>query len=353
MDLCNPLSGMRRSRGLCIPACIFLLASGGAAFGQAKSDENTLDLYPEIEPYQTGYLKVSDMHEIFYELCGNPEGKPVMILHGGPGGGCYPALRRYHDPEKYLIILHDQRGAGRSKPYGELRENTTPNLVEDIEKLRKHLKLGKVQVFGGSWGSTLGLAYAETYPGSVSSLVIRGVFAGTQAEIDHFYHGGVAYYYPEIYERLQAIMPHPERHDYPAQLLEMLRSEDPEIRNKASKGWAAYEMRVAQLEENDGHVAEMLQRWDPYDFSLLENHYMVNRCFLKEGQLLENAGKLTGFPTFIVQGRYDVICPPITAYKMHQVIPGSKLIITEACGHSGGEPRTRTALIEITRKLGR
>lgn len=351
MDLDNYLSGVKGSRGSGILTCIFLLVICGTAGAQTKTAEKTLDLYPDIEPYQTGYLKVSDLHEIFFELCGNPQGKPVMILHGGPGGGCYPVLRRYHDPQKYLIILHDQRGAGRSKPYGELRENNTPNLVDDIEKLRKHLGVGKVQVFGGSWGSTLGLAYAQTYPESVSALVIRGVFTGTQAEIDHFYHGGVAHYYPEVYERLQAIIPHPERHDYPAQLLEMLQSADPEVREKASKGWAAYELRVAQLEGDDESVAATLRDWNPYDFSLLENHYMANRCFLKEGQLLENAHKLTGIPTFIVQGRYDVICPPITAYKVHKAIPGSKLIIAEASGHSGDEPRTRTALIEITNQL--
>lgn len=331
---------------------LLMSSLAGGAFAQSKPVENLLELYPEIEPYQTGYLKVSDLHEIFYELCGTPKGKPVMILHGGPGGGCWPALRRYHDPEKYLIILHDQRGAGRSKPYSELRENDTPNLVEDIEKLRKHLGLGQVQIFGGSWGSTLGLAYAETYPENVSALVIRGVFTGTKAEIDHFYHGGVGYYYPETYEKLQQLMPHPERHDYPAQLLKMLKSEDSAVRDKASAGWAAYEMRVAQLEENDEHVAEMLARWNPYDFSLIENHYMINHCFLKEGQLLNNAGVLKNVPTYIVQGRYDVICPPISAYRVHQAIPGSKLVITEACGHSGSEPRTRSALIEMTNRLG-
>jgi proline iminopeptidase len=309
------------------------------------------DLYPEVEPFRTGYLRVSDLHEIYYELCGNPEGKPVMILHGGPGGGSYPALRRYHDPEKYLIVLHDQRGAGRSKPHCELRENTTQNLVEDIEKLRRHLKLGKVQVFGGSWGSTLGLVYTESYPDSVSALVIRGVFTATQAEIDHFYHGGIGLFFPEVYGRLQSILPYPERHNYPEQLLALLQSDDAEVRRKTARAWTLYEMRTAFLETTDDQVAKALGHWDPYDFALLESYYMAHNCFLEEGQLLRDASRMQRVPTYIVQGRYDVICPPLAAYRVHQALPGSKLVIVEASGHSSSEPRARAALIDVTRSL--
>jgi proline iminopeptidase len=274
-----------------------------------------------------------------------------MVLHGGPGGGSYPSLRRFHDPAVYLIVLHDQRGAGKSKPYGELGGNNTQNLVEDIERLRKHLDLRKVQIFGGSWGSTLGLAYAQTYPQQVSSLVLRGVFTGTRAEIDHFYHGGLAKFFPEAYARLQSILPRPEELNYPGQLLAMLRSADADTRRKASLGWAAYEMRTAVLERTDRDVEESLKQWDPYDFSLIENHYMANRCFLEEGQLLREASRIQSIPTVIVQGRYDVICPPITAYRLHQALPKSRLVIVESSGHSAGQPRVRSALIDAVKSL--
>lgn len=319
--------------------------------GELATDKKFHDYYPEIEPFETGFLKVSDVHEIYYELCGNRDGKPVMVLHGGPGGGSYPPLRRYHDPSKYLIVLHDQRGAGKSRPSCELRDNNTQALVEDVEKLRKHLNLGKVQVFGGSWGSTLGLAYAEAYPDSVQSLVLRGVFLGTKAEIDHFYHGGVQAHYPEVFEKLQSILPEPAKLNYPQQLLSMLQSDDLEKRKRASLGWAGYEIRLVRLESSDAEVAQTFEKWDPYDFSLIENHYMANRCFLEEGQLLRDAKKIGAIPTVIVQGRYDVICPPITAYKLHQALPKSKLVIVEAAGHSAGEPAIRSALIEAARSL--
>jgi proline iminopeptidase len=334
-----------------IAALIFLLVLIPlGAIGQTPPTEPH-ELYPDVEPFQTGYLKVSDLHEIYYELCGNPDGRPVMILHGGPGGGSYPELRRYHDPEKYLLVLHDQRGAGRSKPHCELRENTTQNLVEDIEKLRRHLKLDKVQVFGGSWGSTLGLAYTEAHPDNVSALVIRGVFTATQAEIDHFYHGGVSVYFPEVYAKLQSVILRPEKHNYPAQLLELLQSPEPEVRRKTAHAWAAYEIRVSRLETNDDEVAKSLERWDPYDFALIENYYMANNCFLEEGQLLREARRMQHVPTFIVQGRYDAPCPPINAYRLHKALPNSKLIIVEASGHAASGPRARSALIDLTKSL--
>jgi proline iminopeptidase len=325
------------------------LAAAHAA-AQSKPVEYR-DAYPPIEPFRTGYLKVSELHEIYYELCGDPDGKPAMVLHGGPGGGCYPALRRFHDPEKYLIVLHDQRGAGRSKPHCELRENTTPNLVEDIEKLRKHLKLGNVQIFGGSWGSTLGLAYAETYSGNVSALVIRGVFTGTKAEIDHIYYGGVEKFFPAAYARLRSILPHPERRDYPEQLLALLRDDDPAVRRRIAHAWATYELRASWLETTEEAVAKDLEGWDPYDFALIESHYMAHQCFLAEDQLRRDAAKIRHIPTFIVQGRYDVVCPPVTAYRLHQALPNSKLAIVEAAGHASSQPRVRSAVIEITDSL--
>lgn len=312
---------------------------------------NRLDAYPEIEPFETGYLKVSDVHEIYYELCGRRDGKPVFVLHGGPGGGSYPGLRRYHDPSKWLIVLHDQRGAGKSKPYADLRDNNTPALVEDIEKLRRHLKLDKVHLFGGSWGSTLAVAHAEAHPDRVSSLVLRGVFLGAKSEIDHFYHGGVEPYFPEVYDRLRSLIPTPACGNFPVQLLSLLRSDDPEIRKRASLGWAGYEIRISSVGKTDAYLDEVFKNWDPFDFSLIENHYMAAACFLDEGQLLKNAGKIASIPTVIVQGRYDLICPPITAYKLHKALPSSKLIMVEDAGHSGSEPGIRSALIEATKSL--
>jgi proline iminopeptidase len=329
----------------------FIVAVGIAPALRLGADEPAADWFPEIAPFATGYLKVSDTHEICYELCGNPQGIPVMVLHGGPGGGSYPALRRYHDPAKYLIVLHDQRGVGRSRPFCELKDNTTQALVEDIEKLRTHLKLGKVQIFGGSWGSTLGVAYAETYPDSVSSLVLRGVCLGSRAEIDHFYHGGAARNFPDAFARLQAVLPEPERLNYPQQLLTLLQGADATVRQRAARAWATYETKLAYLEKSDAEVEADFKDWDPIDFSLIENFYMTHGCFLTEGQLLQNAARLAGIPTVIVEGRYDVICPPITAWKLHRALPKSRLVIVEQAGHSGSDPRMRAALVAAVKSL--
>ena len=339
----------RLKNRIVVPA--LLIALSALPIRGETAPSNRLDAYPEIEPFETGYLRVSDVHEIYYELSGRRDGTPVFVLHGGPGGGSYPGLRRYHDPSKWLIVLHDQRGAGKSKPYADLRDNNTPALVEDIEKLRRHLKLDKVHLFGGSWGSTLAVAHAEAYPDRVSSLVLRGVFLGAKSEIDHFYHGGVEPYFPEVFARLPAILPAPEKLDYPRQLLAILQGDDPERRKSASLGWAGYEIRISRVGKTDAYLDEVFKDWDPFDFSLIENHYMAAGCFLEEGQLLRNAGKMASIPTVIVQGRYDLICPPITAYKLHKVLPKSRLIMVEDAGHSGGEPGIRSALIEATRSL--
>ncbi|MEK6643961.1 MAG: prolyl aminopeptidase [Planctomycetota bacterium] len=323
-----------------------VLSVGATSQAQTKPIEKAIEYYPEIEPFRTGFLKVSDTHEIYYELCGNPEGIPVMTLHGGPGGGSSPNLRRYHDPKKYLIVLHDQRGAGKSKPYAELRDNNTKALVEDIEKLRVDLKLGRVQLFGGSWGSTLALAYAERYPENVHSLVLRGIFTAMKDEIDHFYHGGTGVYFPEVYEKLKAIIPQPETKNYPKQLLDLIRGKDEAKGKEAARVWAAYETKCAGIGITDAEVENILKGWDPHSFSLIENYYMANNCFLDEGQLLRESGRLSGIPTAIVHGRYDVICPPSTAYRLHKALPQSRLIWVEAAGHSGGAPPVVSALIE-------
>lgn len=309
------------------------------------AEEAPAVLWPEIEPYERGFLRVSDIHELYYELCGKPDGKPVVMLHGGPGGGSSPYMRRFCDPSKFLIVLYDQRGAGKSKPFAEIRENTTQLLVGDLERLRVHLGLGKIILFGGSWGSTLALAYAETYPENVSGLVLRGVFTATKEEIDHFYHGGVRNFFPDVYESFLSSFPDPQRRPLPDYLLELLRSEDPAVREKYSLAWVKYEAKIASLAITDQEVDAELKDWDPRAFSLLENYYMANGCFLEEGQLLRDAAKLADIPTVIVNGRYDMVCPPVTAYRLHKALPGSRLVIVEGAGHWMGEPGIERELV--------
>ncbi len=318
---------------------------------QSSENQAADKLYPPIQPYQTGYLKVSDLHEIFYQLGGNSKGKPLMVLHGGPGGGCSPHDFRYFNPEKFHIILHDQRGAGQSHPYAELKENTTQNLVEDIEKLRKHLGLGKVILFGGSWGSSLALAYAETYPENVSGIILRGIFTATKEEIDHFYHGATAAYFPENFETLVKYIDHPEQKNYPAQLLAKIQSSDSTISQEAAKAWAWYESKIAFLNMPDQRLEKILGRWPFFAFSIIENYYMANNCFLKEGELLDNANKIADIPTIMVNGRYDVICPPITAYKLHKKLSRPKLWIIEAAGHASSEPGIEAALVRAAQEF--
>lgn len=308
-------------------------------------------LRPPLQPYKTGYFKVSDVHELFYQLGGNPDGKVVMVLHGGPGAGCQPHYFRYFNPEKFHIILHDQRGSGKSKPYAELKDNTTQHLVEDIEKLRKHFKLGKVILFGGSWGSTLAFAYAETYPENVAGMVLRGIFTATKNEIDHFYHGGTAAHFPEVYKKLTDLLPHPEKKNYPAQLLEKIQSKDGAVRDKYARAWTLYEGKLAFLDMPDQQLEEMIKSWPVYAFSLIENYYMTNNCFLEEGQLFRNADKLKDIPLVMINGRYDVICPPVTAYRLHEKLPKSKLIISRNAGHTAGEPSTQKHLVQAMKEF--
>ena len=331
--------------------CLISLISVAVTFAFIPNSLASTELWPELKPYETGYLEVSDLHKIYYQLGGNPKGKPVMVIHGGPGVGCSPEMFRFFNPEKFHIILHDQRGAGQSKPYAEIKENNTQHLVQDIEKLREHLKLGKVVLFGGSWGSTLALAYAETYPQNVSGMILRGVFTASRDEIDHFYHGATARYFPENYEMLLQYIDNPEKKNYPEQLFNKIKNSDPGVQKKYILAWAKYEIKMALLSISDSRVDEILKNWNPYDFALLENYYMANNCFLEEGQLLNNAGKLKDIPITIVNGRYDVICPPITAYRLHKKLPKSKLFIVEKAGHSANAEPLLSVLINAIKKF--
>jgi proline iminopeptidase len=316
--------------------------------------EDKLALFPPIEPHRAGHLKVSDLHEIYWEVCGSEQGAPVIVLHGGPGARVTPEMRRFFDPAKHRIILFDQRGAGRSRPSGEWRENTTSLLVEDIQKLRRHLGVeGKAILFGGSWGTTLGLAYAQAYPEFVSGMLLRGVFLATKAEVDYFYHGGTAAHFPENFERLRSVVPRPAQLDYPRQLFEMTQSEDAAIRRKAINGWAFYEIRMGSLEMTD-EACERRVSSVPEDvlraFSVLENYYMMNACFLEEGQLFRRADRIAKIPTYIVNGRYDAVCPPRMAYELASRLKDTKLELPVA-GHSQSDPANTEALLRGARWL--
>ena len=334
---------------------VLVAISGLTLVCTKMGNEEETELWPEIEPFATGHLKVSDIHEIYYELCGNPKGKPVFVLHGGPGGGSSPYMRRFCDPDKFLIILHDQRGCGRSKPYAELRENTTQNLVEDIERLRQHLDLEKIIILGGSWGATLALAYGQTYPENVAGMVLRGVFCCTQEEIDHYYHGGVRKFFPETYDKLLEALPDPNRQPLPDYFLELIQTSDSTDRMKYSTAWAKYEVKIASLQVEEAWLDSVFGPggWGEESFamSLLENYYIANGCFLEQGQLFRDIDRIADIPITIVNGRYDMICPPVTAYRLHQRLPKSKLVIAEGAGHWMGEDAVQKALLKAMREF--
>ena len=329
----------------CVSLVLFLL------LGPGQSAAGSPELWPEIEPTEADHLTVSEIHDIYYEVCGNPDGTPAFVLHGGPGGSSSPYMRRFFNPERFLIVLHDQRGCGKSRPYGEIRENTTWDLVEDIERLRRHLGLGKILLFGGSWGSTLALAYAETYPSNVSGMVLRGIFTATDAEIDHFYHGGVGNLFPETYEKLIYSLPDPDKRPLPGYLYQLIAEADSAGKMAYSRAWAAYELKVCSLHFPDEQLEAVVQGFDSYAFALLENYYMSKRCFLEEGQLLENTGRIKDIPAVLVNGRYDVICPPINAYRLHRLLPNSDLVIAEGAGHWMGEKPVEEALLAAMRRF--
>lgn len=338
-----PRAHVRRT----ILAVLIALASGPLA----QAEEPKAVLFPEIEPYDSGYLRVSDLHEIHYEQVGNPEGKPIFFLHGGPGGGSSPYSRRYYDPKKFRVVLHDQRGAGRSRPFAETRQNTTQDLVRDIEKLRQHLKIDRMILLGGSWGSTLALAYAEAYPERVSGLILRGVYLGTREEMERFYGHGVAEYFPEVSEKLWSQVPDMPGKTMPQRIMALLDSPDPEVRKRIARAWAAYETKVSSLTQTDAEVEKAFEQWDPTAFSRIENHYMSSDCFLEPNQLLRDAVKIKDIPTVIINGRYDVVCPPEAAWRLHKALPKSQLRIVEAAGHSGREPGIEEAILQAVRSF--
>ena len=307
-------------------------------------------LYPEIQPYQTGALDVGDGHRLYWELSGNPDGKPVVFLHGGPGGGSSPDHRRQFNPDKYKILVFDQRGCGKSTPYASLEHNTTWDLVEDIEKLRTGVsKVDKWQVFGGSWGSTLALAYAEEYPDRVTELVLRGIFLFDQYEIDWMYkEGGASQVYPDKFEEFVALIPQEELGDLVEAYRKRLTSDDKEDQLRAAKAWSKWEGDIVTLLPSPETIEHFTSPEVAVAVSRIENHYMANHGWLKEGQLLEGARKLRGIPGVIVQGRHDTCTPPVAAWRLKQAWPEVELNLIPDGGHLFSEPGNLDALIRAT-----
>jgi proline iminopeptidase len=297
-------------------------------------------LYPAIKPYRTGFLRVSELHEIYFEECGNPNGKPAVFLHGGPGGGTEPKMRRFFDPGRYRIVLLDQRGCGKSRPHSSLVDNTTWHLVDDVERLREHLGIERWLVFGGSWGSTLALAYSETHPERVTELVLRGIFLLRRWELEWFYQdpGGAGALYPDLWEHYVAPIPESERSDMMQAYYARLTSEDAEVRRRAAQSWSTWEGATSYLRTAPDYIAKLQKDRVAEAFARIECHYFVNRGFFRtDNQLLDDVHRIRHVPAVIVQGRYDVVCPMKSAWDLHRAWPEADLRIVPDAGHSAFE----------------
>lgn len=310
------------------------------------------ELYPPIEPYTQGTLQVSNLHRIYYEESGNPEGKPVVVLHGGPGGGSQPFYRQYFNPNQWRIVVFDQRGSGKSTPHAQLQENTTWDLVSDIEKLRLHLGIEQWVVFGGSWGSTLSLAYSQTHPERCRGLILRGIFMLRQKELRWFYQEGASYIFPDAWEHYIKPIPEAERNDFIMAYYQRLTSPDPQVRQAAARAWSVWEASTSKLLQDPN----LMQKFSKSDFAeafaRIECHYFINKGFFEsEDQLLQNVDRIRHIPGVIVQGRYDVVCPMISTWELHQVWSEAELIVVPDAGHAMTEPGIRSALLEATDKF--
>lgn len=308
--------------------------------------------YPPIEPYRQGKLPVSELHTLYFEEVGNPQGKPVVFLHGGPGGGTVPFYRQFFNPDRWRVVLFDQRGCGQSIPHAELAENTTWDLVEDIERLRSHLNIEQWTVFGGSWGSTLALAYAQTYPQHCAGLILRGIFMLRPKEIRWFYQEGASYIFPDAWEHYLAPIPTEERHDLVAAYYKRLTSPDAQVRQQAARAWAVWEASTSYLIQNQQTIERFSNDTFADAFARIECHYFVNGGFFKPtDQLLKNIIAIRQIPAVIVQGRYDVVCPMASAWELHRAWPEAELVIVDNAGHSATEPGILSALVEATDKF--
>lgn len=327
-------------------------AAGVGARGYARAMPS---LYPEIEPNDSGLLDVGDGQHVYWEECGNPDGKPVVFLHGGPGGGSSPVHRRLFDPSRYRIVLLDQRNAGRSTPHAgvfstDLSANTTPNLVADLERLREHLGIDRWQVFGGSWGSTLALAYAETHPDRVSELVLRGIFTLRASELEWFYEGPAASVLPDLWQGFLAPIPVDERR--PGGLIaayaRLLADPDPAVHGPAAVAWSTWEASGITLLPRPDVVARFAEPTYALAFARIENHFFMHAGFVDEGQLLRDAHLIAHIPTVIVQGRYDLCTPAVTAWQLHEALPDAEFVLVDDAGHAFDEPGILDALITAT-----
>ncbi|WP_040834378.1 prolyl aminopeptidase [Nocardia brevicatena] len=310
-------------------------------------------LYPPIEPYEQGMLTVGDGQSVYWEVSGNPDGKPAVFLHGGPGGGVIPAHRRFFDPDRYRIVLFDQRGCGNSTPHladdADLSVNTTWHLISDIEALRESLGIDRWLVFGGSWGSTLALAYAQRYPQRVTELVLRGIFLLRRKEVDWYYNGPAGYVYPDEWEKFLAPIPPDERDgDLVEVYHRLLHSSDRRVATGAAVAWSSWEGATSSLLPQPDRITESAEPRFAMAFARIENHYFRHGGFLEEGQLLRDIDVIADIPSVIVQGRHDIVCPAVSAWELHRAWPGSVLHIVDDAGHSAHEPGITHHLVEAT-----
>jgi proline iminopeptidase len=325
--------------------------TSGASAHKPAAKTKLRELYPALAVSKSGFLRVSDLHELYFEESGNPAGTPAVFLHGGPGGGTEAKMRRFFDPKRYRIVLFDQRGCGKSRPHASLIDNTTWDLVADMEKLREHLKIEKWLVFGGSWGSTLALAYAQSHPERVTHLVLRGIFLLRRWELEWFYQdpGGAAALYPDLWEDYIEPIPPEERADMMAAYYRRLTSKDPAELSRAAKAWALWEAATSFLKRNSLYTAKLGQDTHSEAFSRIECHYFVNGGFLSTpNQLIENVGRIRHIPAVIVQGRYDIVCPMRSAWELHRAWPEADLQIVPDAGHSAFEAGNTHELIRAT-----
>ena len=313
--------------------------------------ESTLcPVYPPIEPYRSGRLPVDDLHTLYWEECGNPAGVPVLFLHGGPGAGLSPRHRQFFDPAYYRIVLFDQRGAGQSTPLGETRHNTTQLLIEDIERLRQLLGIAQWLVFGGSWGSTLALAYGEAHPQCCTGFVLRGIFLGTLPEIDWFLNG-MKWFFPQEHERFVAAIPEPERDDLLQAYAQRLFSDNATENLQAARNWSRYEGRCLHLLPQPETAEAQDSETVALGVGRLEAHYFRHAAYLTDDQLIRNVDRIRHLPAVIIQGRYDVVCPPLSAWRLHRAWPEARFQIIEGAGHSAFEPGIASALVAATEQF--
>ncbi|MEM9431768.1 MAG: prolyl aminopeptidase [Pseudomonadota bacterium] len=308
-------------------------------------------LYPPREPFRSFVMDVPGGHRVYVEECGRRNGKPVVVLHGGPGGACSPGMRRFFDPQTYRAVLFDQRGCGRSTPNASVENNTTWDLIGDIERIRESLQIERWTVFGGSWGATLALLYAQSFPERVDALVLRGVFTMTKAELDWFYGGGAAAFWPEQWRAFSHMVPKAERHDLILAYHHRLFGPDEAEQVRFARAWAGWESALASL-STGGHRGGPSGAY-ARAFARLENHYFINDGFIEPGQIMREIDRLRGIPGYIVQGRYDMICPPATAQRLHEAWPGSELKMIAHAGHALSEPGISDELVNVMDHLAR